>query len=40
MSVGIVTDSAAYLDPRVAQELNIRVVALRCGSDKRVFEMV
>ena len=26
MSVGIVTDSAAYLDPRVAQELNIRVV--------------
>jgi DegV family protein with EDD domain len=26
MSVGIVTDSAAYLDPGVAQELNIRVV--------------
>jgi DegV family protein with EDD domain len=26
MSVGIVTDSSAYLDPGIAQELNIRVV--------------
>jgi DegV family protein with EDD domain len=38
MSVGIVTDSAAYLEPGVAQELNVRVVPFRVQVEKRVYE--
>jgi DegV family protein with EDD domain len=37
MSVGIVTDSAAYLDPGIAQELDIRVVPFEVRVGQKSF---
>ena len=37
MSVGIVTDSAAYLDPRIAKELNVRVVPFEVRVGQKSF---
>jgi DegV family protein with EDD domain len=37
MSVGIVTDSAAYLEPGVAQELNIHVVPFQIRLGQQTF---
>ena len=38
MSVGIVTDSSAYLEPGIAQELNVRVVPFEVTVGQRHFQ--
>ena len=38
MSVGIVTDSAAYLDSGIAQELNVRVVPFAVQVGQKTFQ--
>lgn len=38
MSVGIVTDSSAYLEPGIAQELNVRVVPFEVRVGQRRFQ--